>query len=266
MQDDVAHEAESSLNFAAAKPECAFQPPFRLAVVENSRDRLLAEFEVEAAIRILLVEDDDEIAARLSRGLAEAGFVVERADNGADGYAMGIDDTYDAAILDLGLPQIQGLDVLRKWRAGTFKTPVLILTARGSWAEKVDGLNAGADDYITKPFHVPEVAARLKALIRRSSGISSPVLTHRNIQFDTGGGQVLLDNRPVEMTAKELRILNYLMHRIGRVVSQAELSEHIYAMEDTRESNIIEVYISRLRRKLGADVIRTIRGLGYRMD
>lgn len=179
---------------------------------------------------------------------------------------MGADQTYDAVILDLGLPQVQGLDVLRKWRAGTFSAPVLILTARGSWPEKVEGLNAGADDYITKPFHIPEVIARLKALIRRSSGLSSPVLNHRGVQLDTGGGQVTLDGTAIEMTAKELRILNYFMHRIGRVVSQAELSEHIYAAEDARESNTIEVYISRLRRKLGADIIKTIRGLGYRMD
>lgn len=214
----------------------------------------------------MLVEDDDEIARRLGSGLTDAGFVVERADNGSDGYAMGADQVYDAAILDLGLPQMQGLDVLRKWRAGTFSAPVLILTARGTWPEKVEGLNAGADDYITKPFHVPEVIARLKALIRRSSGLASPVLSHRGVQLDTGGGQVSLDGNPVEMTAKELRILNYFMHRVGRIVSQAELSEHIYAAEDARESNTIEVYISRLRRKLGADVIKTIRGLGYRMD
>lgn len=179
---------------------------------------------------------------------------------------MGVDDTYDAAILDLGLPQMQGLDVLKRWRAEARMVPVLVLTARGSWAEKVDGLNAGADDYITKPFHIPEVAARLQALIRRSSGLASPQLTHRNVTLDTGSGRVTLAGKPVELTAREMRMLNYFMHRIGRIISQAELTEHLYALEESRESNTIEVYVSRLRRKIGADFIKTIRGLGYRVE
>lgn len=221
---------------------------------------------MEAAIRILLVEDDAEIAQRLVSGLTPMGFTVERADNGADGYAMGVDDTYDAVILDLGLPQMEGMDVLRRWRAENRMMPVLVLTARGSWSEKVDGLNAGADDYITKPFHIPEVAARLQALIRRSSGLASPLLTHRNVTLDTGSGRVTIDGKPVELTAREMRMLNYFMHRIGRIVSQSELTEHLYALDETRESNTIEVYVSRLRRKLGADFIKTIRGLGYRVE
>jgi DNA-binding response OmpR family regulator len=214
----------------------------------------------------LLVEDDDDIAGRLIAGLVPAGFTVDRADNGADGYAMGAEEAYDAAILDLGLPEMQGLDVLKRWRAEQRKVPVLILTARGTWSEKVDGLNAGADDYITKPFHVPEVAARLKALIRRSSGLASPILTHRGIVFDTGANRVSLNGENVDLTARELKMLNYFMHRIGRVVSQSELTEHLYALEDSRESNTIEVYVSRLRRKFGSDFITTIRGLGYRME
>lgn len=220
----------------------------------------------EKPIRILLVEDDDEIADRLVTGLGRSGFTVERADNGSDGYAMGIEDEYAAVILDLGLPQMQGLDVLKRWRASDCKMPILILTARGTWAEKVDGLNSGADDYITKPFHIPEVAARLKALIRRASGISSPVIVHGGLSLDTASSRVLLDGKAVELTASELKMLSYFMHRIGRVVSQAELIEHLYALEDTRESNTIEVYVSRLRRKLGPNVITTVRGLGYRMD
>lgn len=220
----------------------------------------------EKPIRILLVEDDDEIADRLVTGLGRSGFTVERADNGSDGYAMGIEDEYAAAILDLGLPQMQGLDVLKRWRASDCKMPILILTARGTWAEKVDGLNSGADDYITKPFHIPEVAARLKALIRRASGISSPVIVHGGLSLDTASSRVLLDGKAVELTASELKMLSYFMHRIGRVVSQAELIDHLYALEDTRESNTIEVYVSRLRRKLGPNVITTVRGLGYRMD
>ena len=217
-------------------------------------------------MRILLVEDDEDIAQRLSAGLSQAGFTVERADNGTDGYTMGLDETYAAAVLDLGLPEMQGIDVLKRWRSAGRKLPVLILTARGTWAEKVDGLNAGADDYVTKPFHVPEVAARLKALIRRSSGLASAVLTHRSIELDTGSNRAMLNGTPVELTASELKLLTYFLHRIGRIISQAELTEHLYALDESRESNTVEVYISRLRRKLGADLIKTIRGLGYRMD
>jgi len=217
-------------------------------------------------MRILLVEDDEDIAQRLMAGLTKAGFTVEPADNGPDGYTMGLDEAYAAAVLDLGLPQMQGIDVLKRWRSAGRKLPVLILTARGTWAEKVDGLNAGADDYVTKPFHVPEVAARLKALIRRSSGLASAVLTHRGIELDTGSNRVMLNGTPVELTASELKILTHFLHRIGRIVSQAELTEHLYALDESRESNTIEVYVSRLRRKLGADLITTVRGLGYRMD
>lgn len=217
-------------------------------------------------MRILLIEDDKEIASRLKTGLEELGLVVEHAVDGADGYVMGKDENYDAAILDLGLPKMQGLEVLRLWRAEGLKLPVLVLTARGMWSEKVEGLNAGADDYITKPFHIPEVDARLKALIRRNSGLAAPVITHGNISLDTASGRVNLNGKPVEITARELRMLNYFMHRIGRIISQAELTEHLYALDDTRESNTIEVYVSRLRRKLGADIITTVRGLGYRMD
>jgi len=217
-------------------------------------------------MRILLVEDDEDIAQRLTAGLTQAGFTVERADNGTDGYTMGLDETYAAAVLDLGLPQMQGIDVLKRWRSAGRTLPVLILTARGTWAEKVDGLNAGADDYVTKPFHVPEVAARLKALIRRSSGLASAVLTHRGIELDTGSNRVMLNGTPIELTASELKILTYFLHRIGRIVSQTELIENLYALDESRESNTIEVYVSRLRRKLGADLITTVRGLGYRMD
>jgi two-component system, OmpR family, response regulator len=220
----------------------------------------------EAAIRILLVEDDREIAQRLGEGLAEAGFSVEYAFNGPDGLALGMDDTFDAVVLDLGLPQMEGVEVLKTWRRENRNFPVLILTARGTWSEKVDGLNAGADDYVTKPFHVPEVAARLKALIRRTAGMASAELTHGRLTLDTTTGKATYDGSPVELTALELRMLNYFMHRIGRIVSQSELIEHLYTTEDNRESNTIEVYVGRLRRKTSPDVIKTIRGLGYRMD
>lgn len=161
---------------------------------------------------------------------------------------------------------MQGLEVLKGWRKNNRTFPVLILTARGTWSEKVDGLNAGADDYITKPFHVPEVAARLKALIRRASGLSSPLLVHGSLTLDSATGRATYDGEEVELTALELRMLNYFMHRIGRIVSQNELAEHLYATDDSRESNTIEVYVSRLRRKFSPHIIKTVRGLGYRMD
>lgn len=230
----------------------------------HQRDLLIRTWE--ANMRILLIEDDKEIAGRLRTGLEALGFAVEHACDGADGYLMGKDENYDAAILDLGLPKMQGLEVLRMWRAEGLTLPVLVLTARGMWSEKVEGLNAGADDYITKPFHIPEVDARLKALIRRNSGLATPVITYGNVTLDTAHGRVALDGEPVEVTARELRMLNYFMHRIGRIISQAELTEHLYALDDSRESNTIEVYVSRLRRKLGADIIKTVRGLGYKMD
>lgn len=190
---------------------------------------------------------------------------MERADNGVDGYHMGKDDAFDAVILDLGLPEMEGIDVLKRWRSAGNFTPVLVLTARGTWSEKVDGLNAGADDYISKPFHVPEVAARLRALIRRASGHAASAISYRDITLDLGSGTVTRGGAPVEMTARELRMLNYFMHRLGRIISQSELVEHLYALDESRESNTIEVYVSRLRRKLGADLITTVRGLGYRM-
>jgi two-component system OmpR family response regulator len=214
----------------------------------------------------LLVEDDDDIAGRLASGLRPAGFIVDRARNGEDGVVMGLEDQFDAAILDLGLPKMQGLAVLRKWRGEKRDMPVLILTAQGTWTEKVEGLNAGADDYITKPFHIPEVVARLRALIRRKSGVANALLTHKDISLDTVAGKVSVGGKPVDLTASELRMLTYFMHRPGRIISQGELTEHLYALEETAESNTIEVYISRLRRKLGRDAITTVRGLGYRMD
>ncbi len=203
---------------------------------------------------------------RLAEGLKAAGFVVECIGDGADGRAMGERDDYDAVILDLGLPGVPGMDILKGWRTKGRHMPVLVLTARESWQDKVDGLNAGADDYVTKPFHVAEVVARLHALLRRRSGASSPALSHKDIVLDMSTGRVTRAGEPVEMTARELRMLAYFMHRPGRVISQTELGEHLYAMNEERESNTIEVYVSRLRRKLGPALITTIRGLGYRLD
>src|SRR5215468_12348691 len=180
------------------------------------------------------------------------------------GLGLGREENYDAAILDLGLPDMQGVDVLRQWRKFNRHMPVLILTARGSWSEKVEGLNAGADDYITKPAHIQEIVARLRALIRRAAGRSSPTLIYKNIELSPSSGSVTVDGNPVELTAQEFRILNFFMHRQGRIISQAQLLDHIYAMDSDRDPNTIEVYVARLRRKLGRDSIKTLRGLGYR--
>jgi DNA-binding response OmpR family regulator len=219
----------------------------------------------EVAMRILLVEDDPELARRLSDGLRGEGYVIEHAATGRMGLGLGRAEDYDAAILDLGLPDMQGVEVLRQWRKAERTMPVLVLTARGSWTEKVEGLNAGADDYITKPSHVQEIAARLRALMRRSAGRSSPVLVHNDIELSPASGTVSVAGKPVELTAQEFRVLNYFMHRSGRLITQNELIEHLYPLEEERDPNTIEVYIARLRKKLGRDVIKTQRGLGYRL-
>jgi len=213
----------------------------------------------------LLVEDDADLGRRLSEGLRAAGFVVEHAEDGEMGLSLGKTEEFDAVILDLGLPDISGVEVLKRWRKSERAMPVLILTARDSWTDKVDGLNAGADDYITKPFHVPEVAARLRALIRRAAGKATPTLSFAEIELSPSSGTVTLKGEPVDITANEFRLLNYFMHRQGRVIPQSELLDHLYSLEEERDPNTIEVYVGRLRKKLGRDIIKTLRGLGYRM-
>ena len=178
---------------------------------------------------------------------------------------MGDTQPYDAAILDLGLPILSGLEVLKRWRLSGRTLPVLILTARSGWVERVNGLNAGADDYLEKPFQPQELVARLRSLLRRSSGKPDPTIRHGNIEINATVGLVKRAGEIVELTALELRILEYLMHRLERIVSQNELLDHIYSINDFRESNMVEVYIARLRKKLGRETIRTIRGMGYRI-
>jgi len=219
----------------------------------------------ERVIRILLVEDEAELASRIGKSLSGAGFVVDHAADGHKGWAMGKTQAYDAVVLDLGLPELSGLDVLKRWRAAGVRTPVLILTARSGWAERVKGLNAGADDYLEKPFQIEEILARLRALTRRAAGITSSILRHDGIELDASAGVVTKAGRPIELTARELRILNYLMHRPRKIVSQSELLDHIYAFDEPRQPNTVEVYIARLRKKLGHDAIHTVRGLGYRL-
>jgi two-component system, OmpR family, response regulator len=206
-----------------------------------------------------------ELSRRLTDILVEAGFVVDVAADGDQGWLMGDTENYGAVVLDLGLPRLSGLDVLKRWRAAGRKVPVLILTARSGWHERVEGLNAGADDYLEKPFQAAEVVARLRALIRRSVGNASPVLRQGSIALDVSSGLVTLGDQPVELTALELRMLTYFLHRKGRIVSQNELMDHVYAQAGMRDSNTIEVYVARLRKKLGRDVITTLRGLGYRL-
>ena len=216
-------------------------------------------------MRILIVEDESLLADRLAAALGERGYAVDVAADGEQGDFLLGTEPYDAVILDLGLPRVDGLTLLERWRAAGIAVPVLVLTARGSWTEKVRGIDGGADDYVTKPFQPEELLARLRALIRRSSGQLAPALQSGAVVLDPRTSRVALDGVPVKLTAHELRVLSYLMHHRGRVVSQAELTEHIYAQTFDRDSNTVEVFIARLRRKLGAAAIETVRGLGYRM-
>lgn len=190
---------------------------------------------------------------------------MDCAEDGERADFLGQTEPYDAVVLDLGLPGVDGLTVLRRWREAGLSMPVLVLTARGSWHEKVQGIDGGADDYVAKPFRIEEVLARLRALIRRSSGQVRPELTCGGLALDPRMATVTLDGAPVKLTALEFRVLSYLMHHPGRVISQGELTEHIYSQSFDRESNTVEVFIARLRRKLGASRIETVRGLGYRI-
>jgi len=217
-------------------------------------------------MRILVVEDEASLAKQLTSSIAEAGYAVDHAADGERADFLTQTEEYDAMVLDLGLPKIDGLTLLRKWRDAGVVTPVLVLTARGSWHEKVRGIDGGADDYVSKPFRIEEVLARLRALMRRASGHITPELRAGNVMLDPRRAQVTLDGAPVKLTSHEFRVLSYLMHHRGRVVSQAEIIEHIYAQDFDRDSNTVEVFIARLRRKLGASLIETVRGLGYRTE
>jgi two-component system, OmpR family, response regulator len=216
-------------------------------------------------MRILVVEDEPTLQAQLAEALAAAGYVADRADNGIDAHFLGDGEPYDAVILDLGLPRMDGITVLKKWRAAGRTMPVLILTARDSWHEKVAGIDAGADDYLTKPFHMEELLARLRALIRRAGGHASAEIACGPLVLDTRNGRVLLDGQTLALTSHEFRVLSYLMHHQGEVISRSDLVEHIYAQDFDRDSNTVEVFIARLRKKLPAGMIETVRGLGYRL-
>lgn len=217
-------------------------------------------------MRVLLVEDDPRLAVALEAALTAAGFVVACSADGNDAWFRGDTEAFAAVVLDLGLPGLDGLSVLRRWRAAGQQVPVLILTARGDWHERVEGIDAGADDYLPKPFRMEELLARLHALIRRAAGQGAPVLRVGPLALDPRRMQVTLDGAPVHLSPQEYRLLTYLMHNAGRVVSQMELTEQLYAQDYERESNAVEVLIGRVRRKLGGGFIETRRGFGYLLD
>jgi DNA-binding response OmpR family regulator len=215
-------------------------------------------------LRLLLVEDDEQLADGIATDLRHAGFAVDRADNGIDAEYLGREQIYDAVILDLGLPGKPGLEVLRSWREGGLATPVLILTARDSWAERVLGLRSGADDYLGKPFHFEELSARVQALLRRSAGRAEPQLTVAGLRLDEERQRVqLADGTEVELTGTEFRLLRYLMSYPDKVLSKGRLTDHVYEGDHDRDSNVLEVYVRRLREKIGRDLIETRRGQGY---
>ncbi|MDN2568123.1 response regulator transcription factor [Aquibium sp. A9E412] len=214
-------------------------------------------------MRILVVEDDVKIAADIAATLEAAGYVVDRETDGEEAWFRGDTEDYAAVVLDLGLPGMDGLAVLKRWRAEGRRLPVLVLSARGTWSERVEGIDAGADDYLPKPFHMDELLARLRAVIRRSAGHAAPALAAGPVRIDPRQMRVTVDGVPRALSPQEYRLLAYLMLHAGRVVPQQELAEHLQGAHDERESNAVEVLVGRVRRKLGADIIETRRGFGY---
>jgi two-component system, OmpR family, response regulator len=214
-------------------------------------------------MRLLVVEDDPDINRQLVTALQDSGYVVDSAKDGEEGHYLGETEPYDAVVLDLGLPVLDGVSVLEKWRRAGKKMPVLILTARDRWSDKVAGFDAGADDYVAKPFHMEEVLARVRALLRRSAGHATSELVCGPVSLDTKSARVIVNGMAVKLTSLEFRLLAYLMHHKGKVVSRTELVEHLYDQDFDRDSNTVEVFVGRLRKKLGVDVLHTIRGMGY---
>jgi two-component system OmpR family response regulator len=216
-------------------------------------------------MKVLVIEDETALRDQLTRSLSAAGYAVEEAADGERADFLVRTESYDGVLLDLGLPRVDGLTLLRGWRESGLRVPVLVLTARGSWHETVDGIDAGADDYVAKPFRIEEVLARLRGLIRRATGHAQRLLRSGAVVLDPRLARVTRDGVPVRLTGHEFRVLSYLMHHRDRIVTQGELVEHIYAQDFDRDSNTVEVFVARLRRKLGASIIETVRGLGYRL-
>ena len=214
-------------------------------------------------MRILVVEDEPAIAAGITTALAASGYQAQTAVDGEQAWFLGDTEDFDLVVLDLGLPKMDGLAVLKRWRGAGRQMPVLILTARGAWPERVEGIDAGADDYLAKPFQIEELMARVRALIRRAAGHGSPVLAAGPVSLDTRQMRVMIDGINVAVSPLEYRLVAYLMHHKGRVVSPGELIEHLYGDDDARDANALEAVVTRLRRKLGADVVETRRGFGY---
>jgi two-component system OmpR family response regulator len=214
-------------------------------------------------MRLLVVEDDRDLNRQIVSALEAAGYAVDRAFDGEEGWFLGDTEPYDAVVLDIGLPKRDGVAVLEAWRRAGRAMPVLILTARDRWSDKVQGFDAGADDYVGKPFHMEEVLARLRALLRRSAGHATSELIAGPVRLDARAGRVSVDGAIIKLTSHEYRLLSYLMHHVGRIVSRSEIVEHLYEQDFDRDSNTIEVFVGRLRRKLGVDIIQTVRGLGY---
>ena len=215
-------------------------------------------------MRALVVEDDRDLARQITEALTENGYAVDTAYDGEEGHFLGDTEPHDIIVLDIGLPVMDGIEVLEQWRAAELSMPVLVLTARDRWREKIAGLDAGADDYVTKPFQMEEVLARIRALVRRSTGNASPVLSVGPVSLDPSASQVTVEDKQVKLTAHEYKLLAYMMHHKGKVLSRTELIEHIYAQDFDKDSNTIEVFIGRLRKKLYPEIVETVRGLGYR--
>ena len=214
-------------------------------------------------MRILIAEDEPALATQIKNVLMSDGLAVDVAPDGGEAMFLAETEPYDMMILDIGLPVKDGITVLKNMRAGGVETPVLILTARNDWTDRVDGLDAGADDYVTKPFHMAELSARVRAMIRRNAGKANPVFEKNDVSFDSRTNQVMLRSIPINLTAQEVAVLSYLFHNSGRLVSRTELSQHIYQYDGDRDSNTIAVFVNRLRKKLGGDLIETVRGRGY---
>jgi len=228
-----------------------------------SADVRAAEVSMELDVRALIVEDDPDLNRQLVAALEDIDYVVDTASDGEEGHFLGDTEPYDIVILDLGLPQMDGITVLEAWRRGNRNMPVIILTARDRWSDKVAGMDAGADDYLAKPFHMEELLARVRAQVRRAAGHAKSEIECGPVRLDTKSGRVTNDGQIVKLTSHEFRLVSYLMHHKGRVVSRTELVEHMYDQDFDRDSNTIEVFIGRLRKKMPAQLIKTVRGLGY---